>query len=259
MALKLVKFEDSDAEGEIQINKYFGADRPDCIAPDGGGDLHCWMDDHRPNGVSLQEFKILARRMFQALDYLDKKSIIHADIKSNNFLLGDPCDPGTLKLCDFGLSDKLSRSQAPLVYPEQFMVIDFRPPEVMLGTPTYNMLAPDMWGVGCVLLHIVLGDVLFYGEEDDTNMTMLDQHFNVLGRPPQLMLDKSKHSRDLLRDPSEYPKDSEKLFHYLVKKNPHWLRSEAIGVYDLVRRTLYLNPETRIRPRAALNHPFIKQ
>ncbi|KAL8561379.1 hypothetical protein ACOMHN_063306 [Nucella lapillus] len=129
MALKLVKFEDSDAEGEIQ-NQQILRGRQARL--------------HRPNGVSLQEFKMLARRMFQALDYLDEKAIIHADIKSNNFLLGDPCDPGTLKLCDFGLSDKLCRSQAPLVYPEQFMVMDFRPPEVMLGTPTYNMLALDM-------------------------------------------------------------------------------------------------------------------
>ncbi|KAL8560353.1 hypothetical protein ACOMHN_006084 [Nucella lapillus] len=53
--------------------------------------------------------------MLQALEYLEEKSIIHGDIKSNNFLLDDPSDPSTIKLCDFGLSDKLPRIQTALI------------------------------------------------------------------------------------------------------------------------------------------------
>ncbi|KAL8616479.1 hypothetical protein ACOMHN_041082 [Nucella lapillus] len=293
MAVKLVESL-KDAELEIRINKFFQLDCPDFILTlymsstsvaysksfvpvrliddfkieSGicmvfelmkGGNLHGWVDGHRPSGVSLKEFKILAIRMFKALEFLEEKMIIHGDIKSNNFLLDNPSDPSTLKLCDFGLSDKLPRYQIPMLYPEQFITRPFRPPEVMLRTYTYSTMAPDMWGVGCVLLHILLGDTFFNPSDDATNMAMVDDIFTVLGRPTQLMLERSKHRWDLPRDPAEYPKDSKRLLYYLMKRKPSWMRSEAIYVYDLVRRTLELFPDKRISPRDALNHPFIKQ
>ncbi|KAL8594878.1 hypothetical protein ACOMHN_016119 [Nucella lapillus] len=276
-ALKLVKYEHLKiAEDEVRINKSFRRDCPDCIArltddfriDSGicmvfellkGGNLHCWLNDHRPRGVSIGDFKVLSRRMFQALNYLEEKSIIHGDIKTNNFFLDYPYDPHTLKLGDFGMAVKLSSSQAPFIFPEQFMVLRYRPPEVMLGAPTNNVLSPDVWGVGCVLLHIVLGVPFFNDSENETNMSMLDKLFTHLGYPPQEMLDKSVNKSKLLKGRSEYPKDSKSLAHHIIGKKPSWMRSEAIGVYDIVRRALELNPDTRIRPRTMLNHFFIKQ
>ncbi|KAL8620964.1 hypothetical protein ACOMHN_044111 [Nucella lapillus] len=267
------------SEQEINLNKYLLPDFSDFIArfrdhftiPEGtcmvfelmeGGDLHGWLRGRIPSGVGIRTFRILATRMFGALEYLDKKSILHGDIKTNNFLLADPADPSTLKLGDFGLAEKMSASDSPKVYFSTFQVLNYRAPEVMLKYPTNQILAPDMWGVGCTLLHVLLGDMVYPFPFGTTEVfVMLERYLGLLGRLPEVMLSKSLMSSLLvdLKEPSKYPKDSKELAHFLIGAKPSWMRSEAIYVSDILRRTLDLNPDVRIRPGAALKHPFIKQ
>ncbi|KAL8599230.1 hypothetical protein ACOMHN_007946 [Nucella lapillus] len=274
-AVKFVTALDA-ADRELMVNMSFRHDLPDCIVRidadfiinEGfcmvfemmeGGDLHNWLHHHHPGGVPLKVFKGLARRMFQALHYLQGKSILHADIKENNFLLANPADPNTLKLGDFGMARIMTPSQAPVVFNNELHLIEYRAPEVMLGTPTNNLFSPDLWATGCVLMHTLLRRSFFPCRSDQTDRSMLNEQFRFLGKPPRQMLDKSRHAGRLLKDPSEYPKNSKQLLQFFLDRNPHWMPLEVICVNDLVRRTLDVNPESRIRPQAALNHPFLRQ
>ncbi|XP_076465423.1 uncharacterized protein LOC143297133 [Babylonia areolata] len=96
---------------------------------------------------------VLAARMLAAFEYLGSKGILHGDVKPNNFLMASE-DPGSLKVCDFGLSQKLPSENTPLTY-RRTMGIP-RAPEVMLGYRTQYAMAADVWAVGCVLLYVLL-------------------------------------------------------------------------------------------------------
>ena len=68
-----------------------------------GGDLFQLIEqDKKLSEETIQKF---GRDLAQGLYYLHSNSIIYADLKPSNVLMNEY---NTLKLCDFGLSKKLS-------------------------------------------------------------------------------------------------------------------------------------------------------
>ncbi|XP_076465418.1 uncharacterized protein LOC143297129 [Babylonia areolata] len=102
------------------------------------GDVHGFV-----GGVDLRVFKVLAARMLAAFEYLGSKGILHGDVKPNNFLMASE-DPGSLKVCDFGLSQKLPSENTPLTYRRTMGIPSYRAPEVMLGYRTQYAMAADV-------------------------------------------------------------------------------------------------------------------
>ncbi|XP_076472247.1 uncharacterized protein LOC143301745 [Babylonia areolata] len=91
-----------------QEKHYLVFDRMEC-------NLHKWVRDLHPRGLNLSAFRVLAARMLGAFEYLGEKGVLHGDVKPNNFLLASVEDPGSLRVCDFGLSEKVPSMNDPMV------------------------------------------------------------------------------------------------------------------------------------------------
>ncbi|CAN0855962.1 Serine/threonine-protein kinase RUNKEL [Linum grandiflorum] len=126
-----------------------------------GGDLRTLLQqDGQLPEESILDF---ATDLVTALQYLHSKGILYCDLKPSNILLDEN---GHLKLCDFGLANKLS--DISKTYSTST--------EAKCGTPCYmapelfedagvHSYASDFWALGCVLYECYTGRPPFVGRE----------------------------------------------------------------------------------------------
>ncbi|CAN1149907.1 Serine/threonine-protein kinase RUNKEL [Linum perenne] len=126
-----------------------------------GGDLRTLLQqDGQLPEESVLDF---ATDLVTALQYLHSKRIIYCDLKPSNILLDEN---GRLKLCDFGLANKLS----------DISKAHSTSTEAKCGTPCYmapelfedagvHSYASDFWALGCVLYECYAGRPPFVGRE----------------------------------------------------------------------------------------------
>jgi serine/threonine protein kinase len=69
----------------------------------GGGDLLSYVQRRKSLSEPVSAF--LFKQICEAVAYCHNKQIVHRDLKPENLLL---CADGVIKLCDFGLSSKVS-------------------------------------------------------------------------------------------------------------------------------------------------------
>jgi CTD kinase subunit alpha len=120
--------------------------------------------------------KDLAKQMFEALDYLHKRGVLHRDIKAANILVSSD---GVLKLADFGLA-RFYAKRHQLDYTNRVITIWYRSPELLLGETQYGP-AVDIWSAACVLVEIFTRHAIFPG--NGTEIDQLDKIYAVLGTP----------------------------------------------------------------------------
>ena len=84
---------------------------------------------------------------------------------------------GALKLADFGLARYVTYPAKLLT--EEVVTLWYRAPELLKGSKDYGF-SIDMWSVGCIFAELLLGDVLFRGE---TEMSQLDLIIQTMGTP----------------------------------------------------------------------------
>ncbi|KAI4203557.1 MAG: hypothetical protein LQ350_001747 [Teloschistes chrysophthalmus] len=120
--------------------------------------------------------KHLARQLFDGLNYLHRRGVLHRDIKAANILISSE---GLLKLADFGLARFYSKS-GKLDYTNRVITIWYRSPELLLGETQYGP-AVDIWSAACVMIEIFTRHAIFPGDGGEINQ--LDKIYNVLGTP----------------------------------------------------------------------------
>jgi len=100
------------------------------------------------------------RQAFYALCYLHNNKICHRDIKPENFLLYKENDDSYIKLIDFGLAKRVSKSEvmnAPNGTPYYIA------PEVLKGSYTTQC---DNWSMGVVMFIMLSGKPPFGGRSN---------------------------------------------------------------------------------------------
>jgi len=120
--------------------------------------------------------KDLARQMFDGLDYLHRRGVLHRDIKAANILISNT---GQLKYADFGLARFYTKSR-PLDYTNRVITIWYRPPELLLGETQYGPEV-DVWSAACVFVEMFTKKAVFPGEGGE--LSQLDKVYTVLGTP----------------------------------------------------------------------------
>lgn len=120
--------------------------------------------------------KHLAKQMFEGLDYLHRRGVLHRDIKAANILISNT---GQLKLADFGLA-RFFVKRRQLDYTNRVITIWYRSPELLLGETQYGP-AVDIWSASCVLVEIFTKHAIFPGDGGEINQ--LDKIYAVLGTP----------------------------------------------------------------------------
>ena len=120
--------------------------------------------------------KHLAKQLFEGLDYLHRRGVLHRDIKAANILISNE---GRLKLADFGLA-RFFAKRRQLDYTNRVITIWYRSPELLLGETQYGP-AVDIWSAACVMMEVFTKHAIFPGDGGEINQ--LDKVYNVLGTP----------------------------------------------------------------------------
>lgn len=120
--------------------------------------------------------KHLAKQLFDGLNHLHRRGVLHRDIKAANILISNT---GLLKLADFGLARFYSKTGQP-DYTNRVITIWYRSPELLLGETQYGP-AVDIWSAACVMIEIFTKHAIFPGDGGEINQ--LDKIYNVLGTP----------------------------------------------------------------------------
>ena len=120
--------------------------------------------------------KHLARQLFEGLDHLHRRGVLHRDIKAANILISNE---GQLKLADFGLA-RFFAKRRQLDYTNRVITIWYRSPELLLGETQYGP-AVDIWSAACVLIEIFTKHAIFPGDGGEINQ--LNKIYNILGTP----------------------------------------------------------------------------
>lgn len=120
--------------------------------------------------------KHLAKQLFDGLNHLHRRGVLHRDIKAANILISNT---GQLKLADFGLARFYSKTGHP-DYTNRVITIWYRSPELLLGETQYGP-AVDIWSAACVMIEIFTKHAIFPGDGGEINQ--LDKIYNVLGTP----------------------------------------------------------------------------
>ncbi len=197
--------------------------------------------NHPSFKLDLAHKKHLAKQLFEGLDYLHRRGVLHRDIKAANILVSNE---GQLKLADFGLA-RFYAKRRQLDYTNRVITIWYRSPELLLGETQYGP-AVDIWSAACVLVEIFTRHAIFPG--DGGEISQLEKIYAVLGTPNRVdwpgLVDMAWF--ELLRPSARRPNVFAEKYRDRVTPNAFELL-EAMFQYDPAKR-----------PSAAdvLEHPY---
>lgn len=185
--------------------------------------------------------KHLAKQLFEGLDYLHRRGVLHRDIKAANILVGKD---GQLKIADFGLA-RFYAKRRQLDYTNRVITIWYRSPELLLGETQYGP-AVDIWSAACVLVEIFTRHAIFPG--DGGEISQLEKIYAILGTPNRTewpgLVDMAWF--ELLRPSAKRPNVfAEK---YKERVTP--------AAYELLEAMFQYDPAKRPSASDVLEHPY---
>lgn len=228
----------------------------------------------RNQGINIRAVRLYARQIFTSLQILRECDILHGDFKPDNVLVN--AKRSSTRLCDFGSAVEASKGQKTWTEPMPYLASRFyRAPELILGAPfDYGV---DMWSAGCTLYELYTGCILFAGS---SNNHMIKCIMDVRGKFSHKQLKKGKltekyfdenldfksdevdpHSGRIITQKLRYTQNQAPL---PVKKLLGKCRETGSDIIlqghliDLLDKLFALNPEKRITPAQALEHPFCR-
>ncbi len=110
-----------------------------------------------------QVFRLIFKQILQGLTEINRRGYIHLDIKPKNILIDST---GTVKICDFSISYKLSE----ITQGDEYCSTWWRPPEGVNNhlhgkyfKSTFNIgFNADIWAIGCILYEgMSNGEILY--------------------------------------------------------------------------------------------------
>ncbi|KAI8905981.1 kinase-like domain-containing protein [Gorgonomyces haynaldii] len=220
-----------------------------------GINLYEWLKAGNFRGVHLGVVQRLSYQMLQCLQLLERLSIIHCDLKPENILLIPPdFDPlkktYDIKVIDFGSS--CYESERLYTYVQSRF---YRSPEVILGAPYSTAI--DIWSFGCILAEMLMGYPLFPGENEQEQLHCI---MELRGLPPSSFVSKGTRASvffDANGSPRPFTNTKGKRRRPGTKTLGSVLKCSDMAFLDFLDKCLEWEPEKRLKPLEALQHPFI--
>ena len=210
-------------------------------------DLRAYFNDNlnKSNIINESFFKNIAFQILSGLNSLHKNKIIHSDIKPENILY-DP-QRNIIQITDFGLSNtfsfdihhKCNLSGGTYAY---------LPPDILLGN-LFLFTSLDIWSLGCVLIELCTGEIIFKGNNYLDVLEKIEDIFGPLKRLlPGCDILALKKNANLTK--KECP--GKGLINYIKKYQK--IKFSNDDFYDLVSKMLCIDPVKRINAEDAMKH-----
>ncbi|KAJ8078410.1 serine/threonine protein kinase, CMGC, dual-specificity [Marasmius tenuissimus] len=200
-------------------------------------------------GFTTSLIRRFTSQMLLSLSLMRHHRIVHCDLKPENVLLRHPAK-SALKVIDFG-SSCFEHEKIYTYIQSRF----YRSPEVILGM-NYHM-AIDMWSLGCILAELYTGFPIFPGENEQEQLSCI---MEVLGVPDKEFVNRSSRKK-LFFEPNGSPRavinSKGRRRRPGTKTLAQVLRCNDEEFVDFIAKCLVWDPERRIKPQAALRHPFV--
>lgn len=256
-----------------------------------GRSLYDFIKRNKYQGYTKQHVWEYARQIFKAIKFCHQLKLTHTDLKPENILLVDDSysivhkRDGTeyrvprrtdIKLIDFGGATFETDHHAKMVNTRQY-----RGPEVILGLGW--SYASDLWSVGCILVELYTGRLLFATHEDTEHLALMQKalskpfpaHMGVeslvkfrqkYGNSPPAPNTKRGRSASIVRVDNMFSEtgelmwpssscDKESLSH-LAKAKTLEDRIDDVEMCSLIRDCLTYDPTKRISAEEALSRYF---
>ncbi|KAA8642452.1 uncharacterized protein ATNIH1004_011396 [Aspergillus tanneri] len=255
--------------------------------------------------LPVKAVKVITRQLLLALDFLHGEcGIIHTDLKPTNILLELENPSSTIshylsevpartdsqrdvttplreviptslvseskslhvRLIDFGVASWRERHLSDLIQSQAL-----RAPEVTIGAPWDTGV--DIWSLGCIIMELVQGIVLFSGEASSNGTwTVEDDHLariiEVLGQFPLHFIEKGNRAAhffdkqgNLLRIPNLKPTCLERLVNGTTKPflKPIDMPEAEVPIFvDFIKGMLEIDPGSRKSAAELLQHEWIR-
>ena len=131
----------------------------------------------------------------------------------------------------------------------------YRCPEVILGS-SYG-LGIDMWSLGCILAELWTGYPLFPGENEQEQLACI---MEIFGPPDRHIVERCTRKKlffDSVGKPRVTVSSKGRRRRPSSKTLSQALKSEDEAFLDFIARCLRWDPDRRLKPHDAVNHPFI--
>ncbi|KAI0646766.1 hypothetical protein C8Q79DRAFT_1067692 [Trametes meyenii] len=202
------------------------------------------------HGFTTGLIRRFTSQMLQSLALMRHHRIVHCDLKPENVLLRHPAK-SAIKVIDFG-SSCFEHEKIYTYIQSRF----YRSPEVILGM-NYHM-AIDMWSLGCIMAELYTGFPIFPGENEQEQLACI---MEVLGVPDKDFINRSSRKRlffDTTGAPRPVVNTKGKRRRPGTKTLAQALKNPSDDLFvDFISKCLVWDPERRLKPQAALRHPYI--
>jgi serine/threonine protein kinase len=263
---------DNDPEGKslcVKMSKWFEWRGHFCMVFERlGSSLYEYIKANDYAGFSIKSIKDFAHQLCTSLAFLHSINLIHTDLKPENILLVDDAshivvhgsksrripNRNDIKLIDFGGATYDYEHKSSIVNTRQY-----RAPEVMMELGW--SYPSDMWGVGCILMEMYAGDLLFATHDNFEHLALMEK---ILGPLPEHMTKRIRSSAEI------YPffsSDCKLMTHRLPSKAARWVHdakpleklvnAEHTDLLEFVRMCLRFDPRDRMTAAEALRHKFV--
>lgn len=202
-------------------------------------------------GFSPKLIRRITGQVLLSLSLLRRNRVVHCDLKPENILLRHPRKSG-IKVIDFG-SSCFEHEKVYTYIQSRF----YRSPEVILGM-NYHM-AIDIWSLGCIIAELYSGYPLFPGENEQEQLACI---MEILGVPDRYLVERSSRKKlffDSTGAPRPVVNSKGKRRRPNTKTLSSALNCNDEPFVDFLSKCLHWDPERRIKPDAALRHPWIKR
>lgn len=163
-----------------------------------GGELFFYIT--KTTHLTENEVALVMRQIFAALGYCHANNVCHRDIKPENFMLKFENDPGSIKLIDFGLAEKVNDGE---MMKDPNGTPYYIAPEIIDGKYDHRV---DNWSLGVIMYVMLSGCPPFFGKNNKEILkSVLKAIYTFNLKPFKTCSDEVKDliSKLLVKDPNK--------------------------------------------------------